>query len=350
MPKGCFLFVLMVLAFEGFLWIIPEYKFERPPYEATALRLKSEMADSAGAFDVIVLGDCTGWTGIRPTILQSKLGCSVYNFCVTVAQTHLVSHVLLNRYLKQSSSLPRLVVFQISPLSFLGRHTIDAEQAKVKIAPYFRMDADLIEELPAAAKGDVFRLHFLSMVPSIKVNTVYQNSRWYKIIRRDNRREYDSILKFFNEEHGFFVLDEMDANGNPMSDNRMDDTSLPFVVSSHNLIYFRKILTLLSNRHVPVLVCASAIRSDIYRDLQSRDNIPDRLNDFIRRELAPFPNVVAFEDMSRIASEMEYFRDHVHLSQKGADVFSEELGTRILHHLKKRRLVGLLPGERPGME
>ena len=116
MPQGFLLAMVMILAFEVFVSRIPEYKLLDPPYEQAMLAIKGELVEKPNSFDIIVLGDCTGWSAIKPLEIEHSLRKTVFNLAVNGAQTYLMSYVLMNRYLANCTQKPELVVMQVSEI------------------------------------------------------------------------------------------------------------------------------------------------------------------------------------------------------------------------------------------
>lgn len=326
-------FLILVMIFEGVLFLIPEYVLLSVPYGHEAMRIKGEEAERENNYDIIISGDCTGWAGIRPLILEKHLDIRAYNFSVDVEQTYLINYILLKRYLANCSKRPELVILQLSPISLLGRYYMDMETLRGSILPYFRVDSDLLDEITMLEMEPPFHYlpyRILSMLPSFKKQYALRRGPGNIILKIHsfNRSAYDGYLNSFREEKGFFNED-MD----PTKEIVKEITEIPpeyrrFALSSYNCYYIDKILSLLNKEKIPTVVCLTPVRSDEMK-IWSEYNLREQLDNLLRPKMDEYENVLAFWDMADIASNPKYFADRVHLNLTGATIFTDELADRI---------------------
>ncbi len=333
MPGGFLVFLLLALIFEGTLFLIPGYVLLSVPYGRESVRLKGEEADRANNYNIIISGDCTGWAGIRPLLLDKRLNIQSYNFSVDVAQTYMINYLILKRYLANCSRKPELVVFQLSPISLLGRHYLDLKRLRRSILPYFRVDSDLLTEIARAKMEPPFLYlshQILSLIPSYQKQFALRRGPWFIIsqIRNYDRSIYDDYLKFYRDKKGFFNED-MD----PTKETVAEITDIPpeyqsFSLSPYNCYYIDKILSLLDENNIPTVLCLTPVRSDEMK-IWSRYHLRERLDNLLRSKAEEYDNVLAFWDMADVVSDPKYFADRVHLKFAGATILTEELAKRI---------------------
>jgi hypothetical protein len=333
LPSGFIIFLLLALIFEGILFCIPEYMLLSIPYGRESVRFKGEMAERENSYDIIISGDCTGWAGIRPLVLEERLDISAYNFSVDVAQTYMINYIVLARYLSNCARKPELVILQLSPISLLGNHYLDMDALRSSIFPYFRVDSDLLKEIAILEMESPFHyltFQVLSSIPSFKKQYALRRGPWhiFSLLRAFRRTVYEKYLNFYRDEKGFFNED-MD----PTKEIVAEITDVPpeyrlFARSSYNCHYIDKILSLLREEEIPTVVCLTPVRSDEMK-IWARYNLRERLNNLLRPKMEEYDNVLAFWDMTDIASNPQYFADQAHLTLRGATIFTEELAKRI---------------------
>ncbi len=333
LPWGFFIFLLLAGTFEITLQCIPERSLLTVPYGQEAMRIKGEEAEKTGGYDILITGDCTGWAGIRPALLEARLGKSAYNFSVDVDQTYLINYILLKRYLNGGARKPELVILQLSPISLLGNHFMDLERLRNYVFPYFRADRDLLAEIGLLKLAPPFRylpFRLLSLLPSFRKQYALRKGLPDIIARarRFRENEYAGYLKKYRRGKGYFNEDL-----DPTKEKVEVITDIPpeykrFQVSSYNCYYIDRILSLLHENGIPAVVCLSPVRSD-EMEIWKRFDLHDRLLGFLRPKMKEYDNVAAFWDLSGVASDPKYFADRVHLTFDGASVFTEELAERI---------------------
>jgi hypothetical protein len=106
------------------------------------------MVEEKNSFDVIILGDSAGWADIRPNVLEEKLALKTYNLSVNLMQSHLMSYVLLKRYLAHCVHKPKYIIIQVSSLSLLCNLRLTQNILTEYILPYTSFSFDLLRELP----------------------------------------------------------------------------------------------------------------------------------------------------------------------------------------------------------
>ena len=245
----------------------------------------------------------------------------------------MINYIILKRYIANCSKKPELVILQLSPISLMGKHYMDMKALRSSILPYFRVDSDILDEIAILEMEPPFHyltFRLLSMIPSYNKQFALRRGPRYIIsnIRAFSRTVYDNYLQFYRDEKGFFNED-MD----PTKEIVAEITDVPpeyrlFALSSYNCHYIDKILSLLREEEIPTVVCLTPVRSDEMK-IWARYNLRERLNNLLRPKMEEYDNVLAFWDMTVIASNPQYFADRVHLTLRGATIFTEELAKRI---------------------
>jgi hypothetical protein len=328
MPMGFLLALAMVLAFELCISMIPEYKLFDSPYEHAALALKGELVDKPNNFDIIVLGDCTGWAAIKPLEIENKLHKTVFNLAVNGAQTYLMSNVLMNRYLTNCTRKPGLVIVQVSATAILWPWGMNTDALNYHILPWFRVDDDFMNELSAPMRQVCYKYKFLQMIPSLKNQFFLKKGVWFPRLWNSNRAEFNKYISYYREQKGFYNEDLDPTKQQVKSITDIGEHFKQFKVSDFNLTYINKILETLLQNNIKVIVCLTPVRDDEMR-IWSQYNLRAKLNTEIRELLSPYQNVIAFWDMQSVASEPKYFVDWSHLSSTGASRYTNELASRI---------------------
>jgi len=210
---------------------------------------------------------------------------------------------------------------------------MDMETLRGSILPYFRVDSDLLKEIELLNMDPPFHYlpyRFLSFLPSLKKQYALKRGPGavFQKVRSFNQKVYDNYMQSYREEKGFFNED-MD----PTKETVEEITDIPpeyrrFALSSYNCHYIDKILFLLKENNIPTIVCLTPVRSDEMK-IWARYNLRERLGNLLQPKMEEYDNVLAFWDMTDIASSPKYFADRVHLTMAGATVFSEELAEGI---------------------
>jgi hypothetical protein len=328
MPTGFLLALVMVIAFELCIGMIPEYKLFDPPYEHAALALKGELVDKPQNFDVIVLGDCTGWSAIKPLEIENKLHKTAFNLAVNGAQTYLMSYVLVKRYLANCTRKPELVILQVSASAFFYLWGLNPDALNNYILPWFRVDDDFMQELSAPMRQVCYKYKILQLIPSLKNQFFLRKGFWLPRLWRSNRAEFDKYISYYREQKGFYNEDLDPTKQQVKSITDIGETFKKFKVSDFNLTYIKKILETLSYNNIKVIVCLTPVRDDEML-IWNQYNLRAKLNTEIRELLSPYQNIIAFWDMQSVASEPKYFVDWSHLSSTGASLYTNELTNRI---------------------
>jgi hypothetical protein len=328
LPTGFILALAMILAFEVLVSIIPEYKLLSPPYEKAMLALKGELVDKPQSFDIIVLGDCTGWAAIKPLELEKELHVTAYNLSVNAAQTYLMSYVLLNRYLANCTHKPQLVLMQLSASTIFYQWGMSSDALNYYILPWFRIDDDFMKELSAPMQRVCYKNRFLQLVPSLKNQFFLSKGFWPARIWKARREEFDHYVMYYREQKGFYNEDLDPAKQRIKKITDIGENFKQFSLSSFNMTYIQKILKTLARNNIQTIVCLTPVRDDEML-IWSQYNLRARLDSKLHDVLNGYHNVVAFWDMQSIASDPKYFSDWFHLDSRGASIFTAELSRRI---------------------
>ena len=108
----------------------------------------------------------------------------------------------------------------------------------------------------------------------------------------------------------------------------IDENYKEFRISDYNLMYVRKILTMLLASDIKVIVCLTPVRDDEMR-IWNKYNLRTTLNNKIQEEISRYNNIIAFWDMQSVASDPKYFVDRYHVSCSGAMLYTAEMSKRI---------------------
>jgi hypothetical protein len=328
-PRGFLLLLILILAFEVCVLLLPDYVLSTPPYSTAFMRWKGSVVDDKNEFDLLLLGDCMGWAGFRPVVFEELSGLNVFNMAVDVEQTYLMTYVLLSRYLKNCRTPPKLVLFQVSAHSLLAQElSMNRKRLRSAVLPYFRVDSDFLDELLPSVQRDYAHYRVLTIVPSLKKQFFFYNRPpWYVTAWSSSRAKYDHFMDYHLSEKGFFNED-LDPLKKPVS----LVTSIPkemqsFRVCEGNLKYFHKIMDLLENHNTAVVVCSSPIRED-EAVLWDACDLENRLNELIKVNIHMHKNVLGYWNMWRSVTNIECYADHFHLNLSGANLYTEQLAAR----------------------
>lgn len=331
LPRGFLVFSLLLLLFECGMAGIPEYVLFEKPYEEAALRMKGAVADGDNGFDIIVLGDCTGWAAIRPLVLEKELGRTAFNFSVNSAQTYLMSYVLLKRYLQNCMKMPELVVLQVSAAGLQYPYGMNLDALKYFILPWLRVDTDFTGELSPELRRACFKWQLLRSVPSLR-NQFFLRKRLFSAgtLISSNSADYEAHLAYYAAEKGFYNED-LDPRKGKKRPGRITDRGDPFATrtfSRYNLHYIDRILTLLLQHRLPVAVCITPVMND-EMELWNRYRVRDRFNQALAERLAGYDNVAAVWDLADAVPDPEEFADRLHVGSAGASRYSRALAHKV---------------------
>jgi len=328
MPVGFLLALAMVFAFETCIGMLPEHTLFAPPYEQAALALKGELVDKPNSFDMLVIGDCTGWAAIQPLALENQLQMTAYNLAVNGAQTYLMSYVLLKRYLSNCTQKPRFVILQLSANALFYIWGMNADALKSHILPWFRMDEDFVHELSGPLRSVCTKHRILQLAPSFNNQFFLKKGFWPARITQSNKTDYEGYVNYYTVQKGFYNED-LDPSKKPVE--QVVDIGKhfkQFSLSDLNTTYVHKIITLLLQHGIKVILCLTPVRVDEMQ-IWERYNLRARLNAKIQELFGGYPNVIAFWDLQDFASEQKYFADASHVNGSGAALYSAELAKRL---------------------
>jgi len=320
---------VMVVAFEAAMHVIPEHVLSHPPYEHAFMRMKSGMVDDAHDYDLLVLGDCTGWAAIRPRRIEEALSVSAYNLSINADQTFLVTRVLLDRYLANCRTPPRLVLIQVSPLTLIGDVGMDFMRLRKGVLPHLRMDRDILDELRPEVLAEYRRHRLLTIVPSLKKQYFFlQEVPWYRTVWTASAQTYRECMALHRAENGFFNEDL-----DPTRERIPEIFGIPkaykkYPPSKFNIEQLNKIIETLGDRGIPVVICTSAVRAD-EMVFWNKSGVRQKQYAVISDAFSGHENIAAIWDLCDVASDPALFVDYVHLDADGADIFTAEIARRL---------------------
>lgn len=317
--------MILVLIFEVSVAIVPPERFWGPPYEQTALQLKAAEADRGGDYDLLIAGDCTGWAGIRPTLLDRGLGSRSYNFSVNVAQTYQIEDLLVARYLDRSPTPPRAVVVQLSALSLLSDVDLTFPILRDHVLPYFPVREDLREGLPSGLNAQLSKYAFWTLLPSIRKQYIFHKSGWWALAFSPTGG-YDDFRTFYEAERGFFSEDRKYASlggRRPFAIDSIPASFYEFRFSDHNVRHIRRLIARLHDRAIPVFFCLTPVREEELR-IWNTVGLHERLRDWVRREFAGGAEIC---DLVAEIPDPARYVDTAHLDERGAEQCTRALAT-----------------------
>lgn len=321
--------VILIALFEFALAWAPRERVLGAPFDHLGLSLKSEVADSGGDFDALFLGDCIGWVGIKPSVIEKRTGATSYNFCVNVRQTLALPYLMLRRYLENSRQAPRLVVVQVSTLSFLSRVTLSWENLESYILPYFRVEQDLLAELEPTVRTRLRERSWQLAIPSVRSQFILREPLWLLKMFRD-QPEFDRYRRYFRDERGHFIQDPSSSAKEAPTVDRIPglvEPELNFQECLTNFNYLEKIFELCRVHDIRVALASSPEREDRF-ELLEQHGVLNRLQRRFRSLVEP-GRAEVFWDLSQSVSQMSYYMDEVHLTSEGADLYSKALSDSI---------------------
>lgn len=328
-PRGFLVMLLLVVAFEAAMLVVPEYVLSHPPYEHAFMRMKSGMVDESHDYEMLVLGDCTGWASIRPRRIEEALSVSSYNLSLNADQTFLVSRILLDRYLANCRTPPRLVLIQVSPLTMVGSAGMDFMRLRKGVLPHLRMDKDILDELRPEVLADYRKHRLLTLVPSLKKQYFFlKEVPWYRTVWTASAKSYRDCMALHRAENGFFNEDL-----DPTRERIPEIYGIPnrykrYPPCEFNIKELQKIIHTLGERGIPVVICTSAVRAD-EMVFWNESGVREKQNAVISDAFSGHDNVAAIWDLCDIANDPFLFVDYVHLCADGADLFTAEISRRL---------------------
>lgn len=328
-PGGFVVMVVLVVAFETAMLVVPEYVLSHPPYEHAFMRMKSAMVDDNHDYELLVLGDCAGWAGIRPRRIEEALSVSAYNLCLNADQTFLVSRILLDRYLANCRTPPRLVLIQVSPLTMVGSVGMDFMRLRKGVLPHLRMDNDILDELRPEVQAEYRRHRVLTLVPSLKKQYFFlKEVPWYRTVWTASARSYRECMALHRAENGFFNED-LDPTREPVPTiYGIPPAYRQYEPCRFNIAELNRIIVDLGERGIPVVICTSAVRAD-EMVFWNEAGVREEQNRVIADAFSGHENVAAIWDLCDIANDPALFVDYVHLCADGADLFTAEISRRL---------------------
>jgi len=246
--------------------------------------------------ELLIFGSSRAQHHYNSQILAKGLGMSVYN-CGFGGQGVEFSYLQLKEILKQNK--PKQVIFDLS-VNIL----IDPEgNSKLSgiLAPYYHRSLDIKNALDGFDKFEKYKM----------ISNIYPyNSTLYNILRRKKNNE-DALLKGFQPLHSVF-----DTTGiNTIVNNGFNKAySL-----NDKLKFVEKFILLCGANDIPLII----VNSPIYLT----NDILDSMNAEMKLLLKPYTNCqyLDFTLDSSFKAHPEYFKDNLHLNEKGAELFTKKI-------------------------
>jgi hypothetical protein len=288
------------------------------------------MVEEKNSFDVIILGDSAGWADIRPNVLEEKLALKTYNLSVNLMQSHLMSYVLLKRYLAHCVHKPKYIIIQVSSLSLLCNLRLTQNILTEYILPYTSFSFDLLRELPPDLRFFYMKMNLLNLVPSIKNQFIFQSGDTLKRALSPNhfKKSYDMYMKSYSDEKGYFNESLGRANAGVQEVKEVPDDIQHLDMSSFNTQYVKKILQLLNEHQIDVILTLNPVRTDVFR-LWSQYSLEEKLQKIMDELCREYSIFLCIRNMQDLVYSNDLFVDNYHLSAEGADFFTEFLSAQI---------------------
>lgn len=342
LPRGFLWALLLIAAFEAAVALIPPYVAEKVPYEMSMLRWKNRVASTGGNNDVMILGDCFTWAGVKPSVLERELDTSSVNMATNLAQTYLSSYLFLERYLSAPGEPPEFVLIGLSPWSLTYAPALDRDYYDRFLFPVVGARVDALRELPIrTAAGAVVRA--LSP-PSIRMQYFLRQHNWpVKIVRAD-RRGYAELMSLFERGGGWFD-ESWDPGKRPVEEvTEVSEDVAAFRLSPLNSHYLERMLDLCESRNIPVVLCSLAVRGDRKR-IWERYGVEGKMEEYISRLSSAHPCVKEFLNMTDAVPDKSYYADDYHLNERGATKYTKALCKEILSLFARTQEPAVSDGE-----
>lgn len=287
-------------------WVMPEKRYLNDDYPF--LRQQQDHVLQDGDIqETIILGDSRTKMGI----LASELGDNTHNLALSGASA-IEMYYTLNKYLAHHPQ-PKALVVSLAPEHFSSIGTYPAGSAYLQ---YFTKDElDEINELLLTYDNKDFRTTttcFYYRTPNVYMWPVL------KAIFRPRTKAFDEVYAETVCTHGFMPGKKEVAKTTVVAPETKENG---FQLDPVTDIYMRKILTLSTERHIPVYVLQMPMGVDGHRILTENGYLQDYAA--YMRSLEQAYKVKIQKEVPVYGNE--YFGDDSHLNRKGAEVFTQRL-------------------------
>lgn len=289
------------------------------------------------AFDILVLGHCFTRSAVKPLVLDKELDLNTFSFSLAGRVRWITNYFLLKRYLKHSITPPKLLLLSLEDPAVFSSKGVAMNAVKVKkhLAPWFKFSMDFLEEFPWDQRGQIILDYFVANnIPSLKNQYFLRKSNWVSKILNFDHVLYNSLVTHYIETNkGYYHM--------PLPPHKYGKWSKPMKVKKeqlkkgrslyyNNLFYFEKTIKLAEDNNLNVAILTQSRREDIHTYFLSK-RIPDYILKYANTLPGKFSNIVGIIDMRDSVVEFEHYVDWIHLTPRGADVFTKAL----VQHLKR---------------
>lgn len=292
------LFVIVML----FLSTLPYFCGETYYYQDNKVRKQL-----AGKIDTIAIGSSHALRSIKPTILNKKLNIKAYNL---------------------SSPL----------MSMFGRYTllkkeISRNQIKTLIFE-ISYNALTLDKETLGYEGDLYVLgrldNYLERIKFVK--GAFSPSEYIKVLSDTLDRSRNSLKKHNTELEQYKTYGYLPVMSNDKSlssnDKRkiLNTQSLDVEIRKDNLKYLDKIMKLCKKNNIRVILVVTPVTEEMILTYDNMDELFSKYVDLAKKYECEYYDFNLDKKRAQLYSEKTSFFDVTHMSDEGADIFTNRLG------------------------
>ena len=334
LPVGLVCTLCMVTAVESLVASAPVElsDYMSLSWRASALRARTTRSD------VICLGDSLVKVGLLPNEIERGSGYSVENLAVFGGQA-CSSFFLLRRAL-ESGCRPSAVLVDFEP-------NLLAAVPKSS-APYW---ADLLDARDAVDL--VWHTRDVPLVTRASLAWLLPSHKGREVIRRSIRHalagaadpewtERRELVRNWTVNRGAHIVTDP-SRTSPTAAVRNDGPSVAnWAPSRINRLYLRRLINLAAANDV-TLCWVLPPTTPSYQEHRRRIGVTQRYERMIHDFQSQYPGLIALDARS-LALDDSFFRDRIHLNQRGAVALSAAVATALSRASTGSRWIALAPG------
>lgn len=313
---------ILILVFEIFVFFLPPFLQIDTHFAGAQITWKQQECQKKNSYQTLFFGESFGLYGFKPTTYDkiSRYAPS-FNLCVYEGSTYLTNYYLLKKYLKQASTLPKLVILEFTAQQIFDPLLLEETYLIEHLYPFLGNDPELMQEIRLFCP-EASPLFF----PCWKrpMQGLFRRLWNYTL----QKKVYEEKKLFFHQEQGYVAF-----GGHENPDTRKLLDLKPHVkqgkISPLNSYFLEKMLSLLQQHQIAVVIVVPCLRED-RRYLWNQYRVAQNYSRYLKQLQQKFSNIrYIASDFVNLFSRRDDFQDILHLHNRSAEIFSTALAKRL---------------------
>lgn len=301
------IFVIILLTFYTF----PYFHGESYYYQDYKVR-----KSLSGTLDTLIIGSSHALRSIKPTVLNEKLGINSYNLSSPLMSMY-GRYVLLKKEIERNPV--KTVYFEISYNALtIDKKTLGYEGDLYELGRFDNV-IERVNFFKKAFSIDEYK-KVLSDIALRSTNSLFRN---------------DNIMQY--ETKGYLPLQSNNLKLSLEKKNEIKNTmSLDATIKDESLMYFEKIIDMCKENEINFVLLVTPISENSIIKYNNFDSIFSQYIELAKKYNCEYYDFNLDKKRNELYSEETSFYDNTHMSDNGAEIFSNRL-TEIIKNVDEEK-------------